>query len=58
MGFSMLKTVQVTNARNVLIQVPAVIVAQWGLKNKDRLVVEYNDKEDCLKIRPAKQNVG
>lgn len=58
MSFSMFKTVQVTNARNVLVQVPAVIVAQWGLKNKDRLVVEYNDKEDCLKIRPTKQNVG
>ena len=58
MGFNMSKIVQVTNARNVLVQVPAVIVAQWGLKNKDRLVVEYNDKEDCLKIRPIKQNVG
>lgn len=58
MSFSMSKIVQVTNARNVLVQVPAVIVAQWSLKNKDRLVVEYNGKEDCLKIRPTKQNVG
>lgn len=57
MGFSMLKTVQVTNARNVLIQVPAVIVAQWGLKNKDRLVVEYNEEDNYLKVRPANKDM-
>ena len=57
MGFSMLKTVQVTNARNVLIQVPAVIVAQWGLKNKDRLVVEYNEEDNYIKVRPANKDM-
>lgn len=46
----MFKTVNVRNPRNVLVQIPSAIVAQWGLQEGDQLGVECNDKE--VTIRP------
>ena len=50
---TMCKTVNVTNPRNVLVQVPSFIAGtEWGLKQGDKLEVLYNDKTREVTIRP------
>lgn len=48
------KTVNVTNPRNVLVQIPSFIAgATWHLKHGDKLEVLYNEATQEVTIRPA-----
>lgn len=51
--FEFSKTVNVTNTKNVLCQVPRAVVADWGLKVGDELELTYKDGE--IVIRPHVQ---
>lgn len=51
--FVFTKTVNVTNTRNVLCQIPKAVVSDWGLKEGDTLELIYRDGE--VTIRPAVQ---
>lgn len=52
-----LKTVNVTNNKNILVQVPAFIARQWGLGIGDKLEVHYDSEEQYIKVKPIKENV-
>lgn len=45
------KTVRVTNTKNVLVQVPSWVVKRWGLKVNDTLEVCYDASEEEVSIR-------
>lgn len=45
------KTANVTNTKNVLVQIPAWVVKRWGLQQGDKLEVCYNATEDEICIR-------
>lgn len=47
------KTVNITNLRNVLVQIPSFIIANWGVKETDKLEVLYNDETKEVTIRPS-----
>lgn len=47
--FSFEKTVNVTNLKNVLCQIPRVVVSDWGLKVGDTLELTYKDGEITIK---------
>ena len=48
------KTVNVTNPKNVLVQIPSYIAgAMWGLKLDDKLEVKYNEQTNEVTIRPV-----
>jgi len=47
-----IKTVKVTNPKNVLVQLPRYIVDKWGLKQGDGLEVFTNEKEETITIKP------
>lgn len=47
------KTVNVTNMKNVLVQMPRAVTADWGLKVGDTLELIYKDGE--VTIRPTIQ---
>ena len=51
--FEFSKTINVTNLKNVLCQVPRAVVADWGLKVGDELELTYKDGE--VTIRPYVQ---
>lgn len=46
------KTVNITNLRNVLVQIPSFIVANWGVKEMDKLEVHYNESTKEVTIKP------
>lgn len=46
-----IKTVKVTNPKNVLVQIPGFVVAQWGIQLGDTLEVSY--AEGQVTIRQA-----
>ena len=48
--FTFSKTVNVTNLKNVLCQVPKAVVSDWDLKVGDELELIYRDGE--ITIRP------
>lgn len=52
-----LKTVNVTNQKNVLVQVPAFVTRHWGLAVGDKLEVHYDDKTQQLYIKPVRPDV-
>lgn len=52
------KTVNVTNTKNVLVQVPTWIARKWGLCKGDRLEVRYDDEADTITIVPAVRRRG
>lgn len=54
--FTFSKTVNVTNLKNVLCQVPKAVVSDWDLKVGDELELTYKDGE--ITIRPAVQRRG
>ncbi len=54
--FTFSKTVNVTNLKNVLCQVPKAVVSDWGLKVGDELELIYKDGE--ITIRPNVQRRG
>lgn len=47
-----IKTVKVTNPKNVLVQLPRYIVDKWGLKQGDGLEVFTDEKEETITIKP------
>ena len=51
------KTVNVTNNKNILVQVPAFIARQWELTVGDKLEVLYDSEEQTIKVKPAKQDL-
>ena len=50
-----LKTINITNARNVLVQVPGYVIADWGARDSDKLEVHYDESTKEVTIRPAVQ---
>lgn len=54
--FTFSKTINVTNLKNVLCQVPKAVVSDWGLKVGDELELIYKDNE--ITIRPNVQRRG
>lgn len=50
---TMYKTVNVTNPKNVLVQIPSLIAGiEWGLRQGDLLEVLYSDETKEITIRP------
>lgn len=48
----LIKTVKITNPRNVLVQIPSLIVATWNLTLQDKLEVRYDEERGEITIRP------
>lgn len=46
------KHVRITNIQNVLVQIPAFIIAIWGCKKYSALEVSWDDSTEILSIRP------
>ena len=51
----LVKTVRVSNPRNVLVQIPSFIVANWNLKADTRLEVHYDEENNKITIQPGLQ---
>lgn len=49
------KTVNVTNPRNVLVQIPSFVIANWGIALGSNLEVHYNEEKQSITIKPAVQ---
>ena len=49
------KTVNVTNPRNVLVQVPSFVIANWGITLGSHLEVHYDEEKQQLTIIPSLQ---
>ena len=49
------KTVNVTNPRNVLVQVPSFVIANWGVALGSHLEVHYDEEKQQLTITPSLQ---
>lgn len=49
------KTVNVTNPRNVLVQLPSFVIANWGVALGSHLEVHYDEEKQQITIRPAVQ---
>ena len=47
------KSANVTNTKNVLVQIPAWVVKRWGLNVGDALEVCYDGDKDEVRIRKA-----
>lgn len=47
--FYFMKEINVTNTKNVLCQIPKVVVADWDLKVGDTLELTYKDGEVTIK---------
>ena len=52
-----LKTVNVTNKKNVLVQIPAFVTRHWGLEVGDKLEVHYDDQTQKIYIVPVRPDV-
>lgn len=50
------KTINVTNMRNVLCQIPRAVVSDWELKEGDTLELIYKNGE--VTVRPSIQRRG
>jgi antitoxin component of MazEF toxin-antitoxin module len=53
-----IKTVKVTNPKNVLVQLPRYMVDKWGLKQGDSLEVLTDENEEAITIRPRGRYVN
>lgn len=49
------KTVNVTNPRNVLVQIPSFVIANWGIALGSHLEVHYDEEKQQLTITPSLQ---
>ena len=47
------KTVNVTNPRNVLVQVPSFVIADWGVALGSHLEVHYDEEKQQLTVTPS-----
>ena len=54
----LIKTVRATNPRNVIVQIPSFIVANWNLKLDDKLEVRYNEDTQEVTISPGVHRRG
>ena len=54
----LLKQVNVTNPRNVLVQIPSYVVRLWRLTNTSALEVRYNETKNEITIRPSVRGRG
>lgn len=52
------KTVNVTNPRNVLVQVPSFVIANWEVALGSHLEVHYDEEKQQLTIVPSLQRRG
>lgn len=50
-----IKTISVTNPKNVLVQIPGCVVAKWCLNTGSKIEVNYDDIKGCLELRPTIQ---
>ena len=48
-----IKTVRITNKRNVLVQIPSYIIAKWNPSTLNHLEVLYDEKNDQVCVRPC-----
>lgn len=49
------KTVNVTNPRNVLVQLPSFIIANWGVVKGSCLEVHYDEDTGSITIKPTRK---
>lgn len=54
----LVKTINVTNPRNVLCQIPSFIVADWSLTDSSKLEMDYDKDNKTICIRPHVQGRG
>jgi hypothetical protein len=47
------KTVKVTNPRNVVVQIPSFIIAKWHINENSELEVHYNEQTKTVTIKPT-----
>lgn len=47
------KTANVTNVKNVLVQIPGWVAKRWGLQQGDKLEVCYDADEEEIRIKRA-----
>ena len=45
------KTANVTNVKNVLVQIPGWVAKRWGLQQGDKLEVCYDTDEEEIRIK-------
>ena len=45
------KTANVTNVKNVLVQIPGWVAKRWGLQQGDKLEVCYDADEEEIRIK-------
>ena len=53
-----IKTVKVTNPKNIIVQLPRYIVDKWGLKQGDSMEVFTDEKEETITIKPCGRYVN
>ena len=46
----LIKTVNVTNPRNVVVQIPGCVIANWGTQLGSLLEVHYNEQQNSVTI--------
>ena len=49
-----IKTVKITNPKNVLVQIPLFIVEKWCLNTNDSVEVITDDDGQTVKLKPKK----
>lgn len=54
----LVKTVRVTNAKNVVLQIPGFVTSMWGLTTDSILGVYYDDETEAITIKPYVQGRG
>lgn len=52
------KTVKVTNSKNVLVQIPGFIIEKWGIGKGDAIEVIQNVLTGELILRPRKSYIS
>lgn len=54
----LVKTVRITNPRNVLVQIPSFIIGNWNLTLSDKLEVHYDEEAQEVTIKQAVRRRG
>jgi antitoxin component of MazEF toxin-antitoxin module len=52
-----LKTVRVTNAKNMVLQIPCTVVSDWGLQKGDTVEVRLSEDKQEVVVKPRKGHV-
>lgn len=50
-----IKTVNIKNAKNILVQIPGFVAENWGVKEGDKLTVEVCEDTKNLIISPKRR---